>query len=41
VPSLGRQHTKYHYRGSDKPLKRGGNTELFIRDVLGLDAEYE
>lgn len=36
-----RQHTKYRYRGGDKPLKRGGNTELFIRDVLGLDAESE
>lgn len=33
------QHTKYRYRGDDKPLKRGGNTELFIRDVLGLDAK--
>jgi len=28
------------YTGSDKPLLRGGNTELFIRDVLGLDTEY-
>lgn len=29
----------YRYRGSDRVFKRGGNTELFTCDILGLDRE--
>jgi len=33
-----RQNTQYRYTGIDKPLLNG-NTELFIKDILGLDKE--
>ena len=34
------QHYEYLYMGLDQPLATGGNTELFTRDVLGLDMDY-
>ena len=34
------QHSGHLYVGTDEPLKKGGNTELFTRDVLGLDKDY-
>ena len=35
------QHIEHSYTGPDQPLSLGGNTELFTRDVLGLDPEYQ
>ena len=32
-----RQYSEFRNRSTDKPLKKGGNTELFTRDILGLD----
>jgi hypothetical protein len=34
------QHIEHSYTGLDQPLATGGNTELFTRDVLGLDKDY-
>lgn len=34
-------HADWLYQGIEEPLARGGNTELFTRDVLGLDPEYK
>ena len=34
-----KQHIQYLYPGPEQPLAAGGNTELFTRDVLGLDPE--
>ena len=34
------QYSEYLYIGNEEPLKRGGNSELFTRDVLGLDPEH-
>jgi hypothetical protein len=34
-----RKYTHYRYDGVDMPLETG-NTELFTRDVLGLDMDY-
>ena len=33
------EYAQYRYEGIDKPLETG-NTELFTRDVLGLDRDY-
>jgi len=33
-------HMQWLYTGYDEPLSKGGNTELFTRDVLGLDPEF-
>ena len=35
------QCIEHLYAGPDHPLATGGNTELFTRDVLGLDPEYK
>ena len=35
-----RKYSDDVYMGKDQPLSKGGNTELFTRDVLGLDPEF-
>jgi hypothetical protein len=32
-----REYAALRYQGNEEPLSRGGNTELFTQDVLGLD----
>lgn len=39
--SLLRKYSDSLYLGVDKLLSRGGNTELFVKDVLGLDKNYQ
>ena len=34
------EFARYRYAGKRKVLSRDGNTEIFTRDVLGLDPEY-
>ena len=38
--SILKKFSEFLYKGKEEPLSRGGNSELFTRDVLGLDKDY-